>query len=78
MGQSHGGSGYAHLGFRPSQVTCQSGFHHSIMAEVQPDDYVSLCPADAGLFGYAVRSAEPVSDMFHTAVIRVNDPTRRL
>jgi hypothetical protein len=60
------------------RVTCQSGFHRSIMAEVQPDDYVSLCPADPGLFGYAVRSAEPVSDMFHTAVIRVNDPTRRL
>jgi hypothetical protein len=67
------------LDFDRLSLTCQNGFHRSTMAKIQPDDYVSLCLARPGLFGYAVRSAGPVSGVFHTAVIRVKgDQTPRL
>lgn len=56
-----------------SAMSCPSGVRQApVVATVAPDDYVSLCAKQPGLFSYAVRLKTSAPGVIHTALIRVN------
>jgi hypothetical protein len=60
----------------PSAVSCRDGFRKApLVAKVAPDDFISLCAKQPGLFSYAVRLKTSGPGMVHTALIRVNART---